>query len=212
LSNRLLLAYDKSVRAVDHDGHLRISVANISKATVNPYFGKEIPGWKELSLDPQKTYMLLRDPAELEKAAPTFNGKPLLLKHVPLNADDHPHEKVVGSVGNDVRWEAPYLRASLTVWDNSSIAGIETGDQRELSSAYYYDADMTPGDYAGMSYDGVMRNIRGNHVALVETGRAGSDVAVGDSAQVRRKLHIIGQFGNGRVNPQFISPNRSMFA
>jgi hypothetical protein len=212
LPNSPILAFDKSVRTVDHDGHLRIAVANISKATVNPYYGKEIPGWKELGLEPSRTYQLLRDPAELAKSAATFNGKPLVKKHVPLNADDHPHEKVVGSVGNDVRWEAPYLRASLTVWDNNSIAGIDTGDQRELSSAYYYDADMTPGEFAGMSYDGVMRNIRGNHVALVEAGRAGSDVAVGDAALKRRKVHIYRQFATGRCNPQFVSPNRSMFA
>ncbi|MCV5420626.1 DUF2213 domain-containing protein, partial [Escherichia coli] len=30
-------------------------------------------------------------------------------------------------------------------------------------------------------YDGVMRDIVGNHVALVTEGRAGSDVVVGDS-------------------------------
>ena len=33
----------------------------------------------------------------------------------------------------------------------------------------------------GVHYDGVMRSIRGNHVALVEAGRAGADVIVGDS-------------------------------
>src|SRR5262249_21805840 len=33
-----------------------------------------------------------------------------------------------------------------------------------------------------IAYDGVMRNLRGNHVALVEDGRAGDDVVVGDAA------------------------------
>jgi hypothetical protein len=40
---------------------------------------------------------------------------------------------------------------------------------------------MQPGVYMGQRYDGVMTNIRANHVALVEAGRAGSDVVVMDS-------------------------------
>ena len=39
---------------------------------------------------------------------------------------------------------------------------------------------MTPGDYQGEPYDGLMRDIVGNHVALVREGRAGADVVVGD--------------------------------
>jgi len=41
---------------------------------------------------------------------------------------------------------------------------------------------MTPGSYENERYDGVMRDIVGNHVALVKEGRAGPDVVVGDSA------------------------------
>jgi hypothetical protein len=68
------------------------------------------------------------------------------------------------------------------VWDADAIDGIESGEQRELSAAYRYEPDMTPGTYQGVRYDGVMRDIEGNHVALVESGRAGSDVIVGDQA------------------------------
>ena len=41
---------------------------------------------------------------------------------------------------------------------------------------------MRPGVANGVPYDGRMTQIQGNHVALVETGRAGSDVVVGDNA------------------------------
>jgi len=62
-----------------------------------------------------------------------------------------------------------------------------------LSAGYYYTADMTPGTYEGVAYDGVMRNIRFNHVALVVEGRAGSDVVVGDSMEnltMNRNKHM----------------------
>ena len=179
------LALDRaSVRTIDPtSGHMHVSTTPISKANVCPYNGSEIPGADAIGLDPRKVYMLLRDPAELEKAAPTFEGKPLLIVHRPQSAKDHSHEVTVGAV-HDVQWDAPYLKAALAVWPGDAIAVIESGDQRELSCGYAYDADMTPGTYDGVKYDGVMRNIRGNHVALVEEGRAGPDVMVGDSKHV----------------------------
>lgn len=39
---------------------------------------------------------------------------------------------------------------------------------------------MTPGEFEGEKFDGVMRDIVANHVALVAEGRAGPDVIVGD--------------------------------
>lgn len=176
------LAFDRaSVRTYDQDGRLRVEMTNISKATVNPYLGSEIPDGDRLDLDPKKVYQLLRDPEELAKAAETFNGVPLLDTHVPSTAWDHPKGKVVGTTGTDAVFEAPYLKNSLIVWTADAIQGIESGEQRELSCGYRYEADMTPGVYDGVQYQGVMRKIRGNHVALVAAGRAGSDVLVGDS-------------------------------
>ena len=181
-------AFDRaSVRTVDVDGRLHVEISNISKCAVNPYLGREIPGCAALGLDPMRTYMLLRDADELQRAAPTFNNIPLLSRHVPVTADRPQKELVVGSTGTDAVFDAPYLKNSLVVWDSVAIAGIESKAQTELSSAYRYEADMTPGTFEGVAYDGVMRNIRGNHVALVEIGRAGPDVVVGDSQITQAK-------------------------
>lgn len=177
----LKLAMDKSSRTVDRFGRMYVDASNISKAIVNPYYGREIPNGEGLGLDPDRVYMLLRDPEELRKAAPTFNNIPLLDRHIPVTADEPSKEFVVGSTGTDAMFDEPYLRNSLVIWCANAIAGVKTNMQRELSSAYSYDADMTPGTYEGTPYDGIMRNIRGNHVALVEAGRAGPDVVVGDS-------------------------------
>ena len=178
------MAFDRSTRSYDADGRLHVRVSNISKAAVNPYYGREIPRAEELGLDPNRVYYLLRDPEELEKAIGTFNNLPLLSKHVPVSSTDeesHQPDFIVGSLGTDGEWRAPYMRNSLVVWAASAIAGIESRDVQELSAGYRYDADMTPGTYKGLHFDGRMTNIRGNHVALVESGRAGSDVVVGDS-------------------------------
>jgi hypothetical protein len=176
------LAFDRaSARVFDGDGHLHVKRTAISKANVCEYLGREIPGWDVLGLDAQRRYALLRDPTELAKAAETFNNKPLLFDHNPVNADEHDHSRTVGVVSNPV-FQEPYLYADLACWSGPAIRLIEDGSQKELSSAYRYEPDMTPGTYDGVRYDGVMRNLAANHVALVRKGRAGPDVVVGDSA------------------------------
>lgn len=181
---RRTIAMDEgSVREFDADGHLKVVMTNISKAMVCPYLGREIPDYQRLGLEPGRIYQLLRDPKELRKAAETFAGKPVLLAHKPITSSQHPVELVCGAVGTNVRFVDPYLQAPLSIWRDDAISLIESNEQKELSAAYRYDADMTPGTFQGKYYDGVMRNIVGNHVALVREGRAGPDVVVGDSME-----------------------------
>ena len=175
------LAFDRSERWKDEDGHLHVRVSNLSKATVNPYRGSEIPGYEALGLDPGKVYQLLRHPEELEKAAATSNNIRLLSKHLSVSANDPKEQFVAGSTGTDGAYKHPYLTNSLVIWRQQDIDDVESQEKCELSCGYRYDPDMTPGTYEGQQYDGVMRNIRFNHVALVGEGRAGPDVQVHDS-------------------------------
>ena len=178
------VAFDrKSTRTIDHDGRLRVSVANISKSNVSPYWGHEIPDWDRLGLEPNKIYRLYRDPKELAKAVDTFNGVPILDEHQPSTAEDHPRELVVGATGTEAKFEAPYLKNSLIFWPQEAINDIDRNERRQLSASYRYVADMTPGvTPEGEQFDGRMTQIFGNHVMLCAEGRVGSDVMVGDAA------------------------------
>lgn len=185
-----VLAFDRdTMRRYDQEGRLLVDQANISKATVNPYWGEEIPGFEALGLDPKQQYRLLRDPKELARpeTVASFRRQPVLMKHKPSSADDHPVELTVGTTGDNVRYEHPYLKASLAFWPRHAIDAIESNKQKELSSSYHYDPVMEPGMYTDENgvkhrYDGRMTNIRANHIALVPEGRAGADVCVSDSA------------------------------
>lgn len=180
------LALDRSMRRKDADGHLHVEMTNISKANVCPYYGREIPNWAELGLDAHRVYMLYRDPAELKAAAHTFAGKPLLMHHIPVTADAPATDLVVGAIGTDVRFDHPYLRAPLSVWRGDAIDAIEADPESdeyrgELSPGYRYTADMSPGmTPEGVAFDGRMRNIMANHLAIVSEGRTGRDVVVAD--------------------------------
>ncbi len=178
-----LMAMDRapSVRARDANGYLHVEVSNISKANVCPYYGREIPAE---GLDPDRTYFLYRDPEELARAAGTFNNVPLLSEHVPVIPEDGlPESLIIGSTGTDAEFDGTYLRNSLVVWHQAEQDAIEADRKKELSCGYRYRADMTPGvTEDGLRYDGVMRDIIGNHVALVIQGRTGPDVVIGDES------------------------------
>jgi hypothetical protein len=171
-----------SARRWDQNGYLHVR-CHITKACVSPYQGKEIPNHEKLGLDANKIYMLLRDPGELAKAARHFDNMPLLNEHKPQSSDAPSKNKRVGSLGTDTAFNYPYLDNTLVIWDGADQAGVETGQKRELSSSYWYDPVMVPGEFEGTKYDGIMTNIRANHVALVERGRVGSDVLVADSIE-----------------------------
>jgi hypothetical protein len=178
------LAFDRaSVRSVDADGRMHVAQTNISKSNVSEYLGKEIPDWEKYSLNPEQLYKLYRDPKELAAAVSTFNGLPVLSRHMPVTADSFPKDLIVGSLGHDAVYEHPYLKNSMSIWPSEAIKGIEDGTQREISSAYRYRYDPTPGvTPEGEHFSGVMRDIIGNHAAIIPTGRVGPDVCVGDSA------------------------------
>jgi uncharacterized protein len=188
----MILAVDRAMSAApfafDRDGRLRVTTCAITKACVNGYCGDEIPGWEELGLDLDRVYQMLRDPEELRKAVPTFNGLPLLKEHTFVTAADWDPRLVVGAIGTDAKFEHPHLTNGLVVWTNDGIDLIKSGVRKALSASYKYFADMTPGKFDGVRYDGVMRGIVGNHVALVPKSR--SEIVVGDIAHVPQPAYV----------------------
>lgn len=188
----LIVACDKaSVRRTDPQGFLHVDASPISKEQIRVYFGREIPGWKELGLDGARRYNMYCPADELEKAAATFNNLPLLSQHIPVDCDNIPDHLIVGSIGSDVAFDGTYLNSSMSIWKRGAIDGVRSNRKRELSSAYQYRPDMTPGEYCGLQYDGVLRDIRGNHVAIVFEGRAGPDVVIGDENMLKSRAALM---------------------
>lgn len=178
------LAMDRAPTSRTKDpvnGWLHVRDCRISKANVCPYLGREIPNSEALGLEPDRVYNLYRDAAALEAAASSFERAPLMLHHVAVTADKPNKDKIIGAISN-VRWQAPYLIADLTVWDGEGIEAIESERQQELSPGYHYTPEMNSGVAPdGDTYDGRMLKIFANHLAIVDTGRTGPDVMVNDS-------------------------------
>ena len=174
------LAFDTK-RHKDVNGYLHVEVSPLTKETVNPYYGREIPGWEDLELDPEKIYYGYRAGRELKKALETFNGIPVLDEHKLDSAERPLKQERVGYTGTSAAWEAPYIMNALIITDAAAIELIESNKQRELSASYRYKPVFEAGYFNGEKYDFIMTEIQANHIALVSEGRAGSDVLVYDS-------------------------------
>ena len=93
-----MLAFDSYIfdkvtaREVDENGFLHVSLCNITKEQVAPYYGREIPMYEALGFDANSIYYGYRPAEELQKGASSFNNLPLLDAHIKDGA-----KRIVGS-------------------------------------------------------------------------------------------------------------------
>ncbi len=129
----------------------------------------------------------LRPPDEVFKASSmrTFARVPVTDNHPPTMLDAaNAAQYTRGTAGDAVGRDGDLVRASLTVYDAALIAKMEAG-KVALSCGYTCDLEMKTGEWNGEKYDAVQRNIVGNHIAIVDTARAGESARVRmDSADV----------------------------
>lgn len=95
----------------------------------------------------------------------------------------------VGYVKDTPRRDGNVVASRIVVQDAAVIDAVVSGKKRGLSCGYECDYDPTPGVTPdGERYDGVQRNIRGNHLAVVKYGRAGPEATIrldeGDAVMV----------------------------
>lgn len=160
------------------EGYLICRNVCIGRIGVQEYLGQEL-GLKDKYDQVVKVY---RNPEDVfDKASmASFEGKPF--------TDTHPVEHVTvdnismyskGHIQN-IRREGDYLVGDIIVQDSNLISQIKNGIKREISLGY--DCFYEPYE------DGYRQSkIRGNHVAIVDKGRAGSHVCIKDhKPEIRR--------------------------
>jgi hypothetical protein len=153
-------------------GYLRAPAA-ITKTGV---FAYRLPGGK--------VRRELRLPTEVfdDAAVRSFGLSPLTNGHPPVMLNSRNTARYqVGSVVEPKR-DGDHVAAYVQVTDADAIEAVEAG-RRQLSCGYNCALERKTGITHGIEgvpdglhYDAIQRNIRGNHVALVDSGRAGSTV------------------------------------
>ena len=119
---------------------------------------------------------------ETEVASPeslaSFAGKAITLEHPPVLLDSaNTKDYQIGFSGTEVVYDNGFVRAVMTITDQDAIERIMRGDAKEVSAGYRvnYEANAGVTD-SGENYDGIQKEISGNHIAVVRRGRAGPQV------------------------------------
>lgn len=164
------------------DGYLAVR-AKAARTGVYDYAGSEVDPKNEHGLRDTPIVKILRDADTVfdKASAHSFIGKPITDDHPaqPVNSTnwkDHARGTVMGA-----KWEeGGYLAFDLLLTDADAIAKVDAG-KRELSNGY--STDLQFGDFTapdGTKCQARQTSIAGNHVALVDRGRAGSECAIKD--------------------------------
>jgi len=179
------LGVTQSERIPDVNGWIEVKGNPLTKVGVFPYSGAQISP----ELIPDKIYYVYRPAEELnnEETINSFKLVPWIDEHEMLGSYEEgltPAEQkgIQGIIGEDVYFDDGYLRGNVKIFSERMRDMIDAG-KRELSIGYKCIYDLVPGEYNGIRYDAIQRQIRGNHLALVDEGRAGPDVRVLDGAQ-----------------------------
>lgn len=169
----------ESKRQMDWNGFMEVRDNPISKVGVFDYLGSEIPGADE----PDRIYKVYRPAEELarQETIDSFKLMPFIDEHEVLGKAGMPAERkgMQGTLGEQIYFDAPYLRGNIKIHSSAAQSLIKAG-KVELSPCYGCDWVKGDGTYEGQPYQYTQRNIMGNHLALVEEGRTGPDVAVQD--------------------------------
>lgn len=113
----------------------------------------------------------------------SYVGKPLTNEHPPEPVTAQNWKKyAAGDIGQEVARDGEFVSIPITMMDQAAINSYESG-RKELSMGYTHNIEFVDGVApCGTPYQAVSRNLRMNHIALVDRGRAGSKCRVGDSA------------------------------
>ena len=173
-------AMDK--REYDTNGWFEVKDNPLSMVGVFPYSGRSISP----DCEQDRIYFVLRSADELgsKECIDSFKLIPWIDNHVMLGSEEDgltPSEQkgVQGVIGQDVYFDGEILKGNIKVF-SEAMANLIANGKKELSCGYRCRYEYAPGTFNGMAYDYVQRDIRGNHLALVEQGRMGKDVAVQD--------------------------------
>lgn len=96
-------------------------------------------------------------------------AKPITDEHHGRITAANARGKIIGSTLSPGRQDGENVVGDIIIHDSAA-----TAVKRELSLGYTLDLEETPGEFNGVRYDAIQRNLRVNHLALVNKGRAGN--------------------------------------
>lgn len=172
-------SYEITRREFTDQGYLRVP-GRVARTGIQHYLAKEL---QLTDRKPDEVVAVYRPPEEV------FSPDSLATYKDVDATDDHPLKLVdaksfkkvaVGHTTDAAKQEADFVVVDLIFKDQSAIDAIQSG-KCSLSAGYEAEYHYEPGTTAdGEPYEFVQRNIRINHIALVDRARAGQEAKLYD--------------------------------
>ncbi|WP_226948879.1 DUF2213 domain-containing protein [Rhizorhabdus wittichii] len=178
------------------DGRIA-AVAKFARTGCQTYLGAEL-GRPDLTT---VTVYRPEDEVFAQDAMASFAHKAITL--------DHPGEDVsatnwkrlaVGFTEGRVARDGGFVEIPLMLADAQAVSAYDQGRARELSAGY--SCELVWGDGIapdGTPFQATQRSIRGNHIALVPAGRAGSECRIGDAMTLLNDAAVAAEVARQRM-------------
>lgn len=180
-----------SKREKDSNGFLIVKDNPIAKAGVFDYLLSEV--FSQVEKNKDRIVRVCREFENLKANKDSFKGKPIKWEHFWVGKEGQT-QTADGAIFGEVRADEPYLKADLIIYNKDLIAKIEAGEVVELSPAYEANIEAIEGSYNGDGYSYLQKLKEVNHLAVVETGRSGSDLKIQDKKGTLKMKETKGSF------------------
>lgn len=146
----------------------------IARSGIQEYYGMELP---LEGLEPTKKYAVLREPSQVsdKESIKSFINSPITDEHPPtlVTADNYKNfQKGSVSVIDVIEGDETMLQTDMTIYDSILSEKVSDGKVK-ISAGYLCDYVEEAGEYKGVPYQFKQVDIRGNHVAIVNSPRCG---------------------------------------
>jgi hypothetical protein len=167
--------------ALTDEGFLIVKATPIARTGVFPY----------MTFDGKSMQAKLPDDLLSNTTVLSAQGKAVTNNHPPVSVTaDNFKQYSVGVTMDDAKAVGDKLQVTVQVMDAQAIRDVESG-KRELSIGFSADIVEKNGIFDGQKFDHVQKNIRINHVAIVDKGRAGSEVALKTDSVDENIIYLI---------------------
>ena len=189
-----IITIDGSKYTETKEGYIVVD-ARIARVGIQQYLESQVKD----NGNPEKVVNVMRLPEEV------FCPESLRSMSNLTITNDHPANGVINSstwkklavgFGGEVAQEGDHISTTLTITDAAAIKEWKNG-RKEISMGYSCEDYYEPGDWKGVKYEYVQRNIIGNHIALVDRGRCGGscrtlDAEINSNNEEKMKIKIDG--------------------
>lgn len=173
-------------REYTDEGFLKVP-GKVARTGVQEYLAREL----NLDGDPNRIVRVMRPEEEVfaSKSLDTYKSADVTIEHPSEMVDAKTFKKVSKGVAPDAGIkDGDFVKCDLIIKDEEAIKAVESG-KVQLSVGYtaLYD-DKVP---ANADYEFIQRDIKVNHIALVDNARAGAQARLFDNKPNRKQGMLI---------------------